>query len=129
LVPIVDAFVRLKDEDDGINQVDRNARSKRGESILLSIEDNPRDGYIETRWNMVGTLDKNPILFWKPTIDVIGRTKFWYRRQEEKTNDDDDDQSGSYAHSACYYQVWFYDEEWEVPAYKALLQLISPTRW
>jgi hypothetical protein len=71
------------------------------ESILLDIELHP--DFIETRWNMVGELNG---LFWKPKIDVIGRTKFWYR----------DDSN----------LVYFYDEKWEVPAYQALLQLVTP---
>ena len=58
---------------------------------------------------MLGKLDR---LFWRPKIDVIGRTKFWYKEIEgegEKT-----------------YQVYFYDEMWEIPAGLALLQLITP---
>jgi len=152
LVPIVDAFVTLKEPTTTSSpssttttttQLDESAggeqrAKKKGESILLSIKDNPQDGYIETRWNMVGTLDKNPWLFWKPTIDVIGRTKFWYKKQRDVTktakeetkedngdNDDDDDDDDSSGRD--YYQVWFYDEEWEIPAYRALLQLITPT--
>jgi len=138
LVPIVDAFVTLKEPTTSSTkpQLDESSggkqrAKKKGESILLSIKDNPQDGYIETRWNMVGTLDKNPWLFWKPTIDVIGRTKFWYKKQnqnfddDEKNNDDDDNTDDSSGRD--YYQVWFYDEEWEIPAYRALLQLITPT--
>jgi hypothetical protein len=62
---------------------------------------------------MVGVLNN---LFWKPKIDVIGRTKFWY--QEVSLQKDD------VADSA--FQVYFYDEIWEIPAELALLQLITP---
>ena len=55
---------------------------------------------------MVGDLTG---LFWKPRIDVIGRTKFWF-----KTDENGD------------VRVYFYDEIWEMPAAKALLQLITP---
>ena len=83
LVPLVNAYVE-------------NYQSK-----LLDIQ--LEDEFVETRWNMVGELNG---LFWKPKIDVIGRTKFWFRKD---TN-----------------LVYFYDERWEIPAYKALLQLVTP---
>lgn len=75
-------------------------------SILLDIQLNTEKGYVQTRWNMVGDLERIP---WKPRIDVIGQTKFWYQQDEQKK-----------------YRVVFYDEEWEIPATKALLQLITP---
>jgi Uncharacterized conserved protein (DUF2358) len=62
------------------------------------------DTYIQTRWNMIGTLSRLP---WKPKIDVIGKTKFWYQND---TN-----------------QIYFYDEIWEIPANQALLQIVTPT--
>lgn len=68
--------------------------------------------YIQTRWNMVGELKALP---WKPKIDVIGRTKFWFRGRS-------DDSGGG----GQTYTVYFYDEEWEIPAGRALLQLITP---
>ncbi|KAL3944466.1 MAG: hypothetical protein SGBAC_001443 [Bacillariaceae sp.] len=71
------------------------------QSVLLDIR--RTDQYVETRWNMVGELNG---LFWKPKIDVIGRTKFWFNPED--------------------YLVYFYDESWEIPAYQALLQLITP---
>ena len=74
-------------------------------SDLISIklhQDN--DAFVETRWNMVGTLGRLP---WKPRIDVMGRTKFWFRHDP-------------------YYRVVRYDEAWEIPAWKALLQLVTP---
>lgn len=73
-------------------------------SALLDID--VTDEYVESRWNMVGDLTGLP---WKPRIDVIGRTKFWYR-----------------ANPGCGLQVYEYDESWEMPAGKALLQLITP---
>ena len=51
---------------------------------------------------------------------MIGNTKFWYRQQqEEETNDND-------SSSRTAVQVYFYDEEWEIPAGLALLQLVTP---
>jgi hypothetical protein len=73
------------------------------QSTLLDIQLHPE--FVETRWNMVGELNG---LFWKPKIDVIGRTKFWFRQDDE------------------ILQVFEYDEKWEIPAYQALLQLVSP---
>ena len=75
-------------------------------SELLNIALNEEGGYIETRWNMVGELNR---LFWRPKIDVIGKTKFWYKEVGEE--------------SAV--QVYFYDEMWEIPAGRALLQLVT----
>lgn len=85
LVPLVEAFV------------------ENYQSILLDIQLDSE--FVETRWNMVGELNG---LFWKPKIDVIGRTKFWYREKNGAVS------------------VFFYDEEWEVPAYQALMQLVTP---
>lgn len=81
-------------------------------SDLLDITLNEEQKYVETRWNMVGGLNK---LFWKPEINVIGRTKFWYREIE-----------GGDTEAPKYYQVYFYDEKWEIPAGLALLQLVTP---
>jgi hypothetical protein len=53
---------------------------------------------------MVGDLK----LPWRPRIDVIGRTKFRFQQQDGG------------------YQVYSYDEVWEMPAGNALLQLITP---
>jgi hypothetical protein len=82
-------------------------------SDLLDITLNVDDSYIQTRWNMVGELDK---LFWKPKIDVIGRTKFWYQTSYGRAEDDAEE-------AMC--QVYFYDEKWEIPAGLALLQLVT----
>lgn len=90
LVPLVDRFVQNY------------------QSILLDIRTTPE--YVETRWNMVGELNT---LFWKPKIDVIGQTKFWFRKQMV-----DGEQKSSL-------QVYEYDEKWEIPAYQALLQLVT----
>lgn len=83
------------------------------ESKLLSIELNESERYIETRWNMIGRLEG---LFWKPTIDVIGRTKFWFRTTSIKENDSNE----------CMFKVFFYDESWEMSTAKALMQILTP---
>jgi len=92
-------------------------------SDLLEISLNEEEGYVKSRWNMVGKLERLP---WRPRIDVIGRTKFWYRAkgglEMEVGNDGGQDVSG-YEGGV---RVFFYDEEWEIPAGKALLQLITP---
>mmetsp|Transcript_10536 Transcript_10536/g.29039 ORF Transcript_10536/g.29039 Transcript_10536/m.29039 type:complete len:334 (-) Transcript_10536:187-1188(-) len=80
------------------------------ESTLLDIQ--LKDEYVEARWNMVGELNK---LWWKPKVDVIGRTKFWFK---DSRKEEDDTANG--------YRIYFYDESWELPAYKALLQLVTP---
>lgn len=82
-------------------------------SDLLDISLNEEEGYVQSRWNMVGKLGRLP---WKPKIDVIGRTKFWYQSTGK------DQRSGE----EKGVKVYFYDEEWEIPAGKALLQLITP---
>jgi len=86
---------------------------QRSNSKLLDIVLYKDKGYIQTRWNMIGELNA---LFWKPKIDVIGRTKFWYQEKEVVDNNG----------SAPAVQVYFYDEEWEIPAGLALLQLVTP---
>ncbi|KAL7461448.1 hypothetical protein ACHAXS_001869, partial [Conticribra weissflogii] len=83
------------------------------QSELLSIANEKEKGYVETRWNMIGELDALP---WKPRIDVIGRTKFWYGGKNDVENE-----IGSRP-----VQVHFYDELWEIPAGWALLQLVTP---
>lgn len=88
-------------------------------SDLLQIELNDADGYVQSRWNMVGEISALP---WKPKIDVIGRTKFWYRKQKPQTSNDDTTTKGNDGGL----KVYFYDEEWEIPAGLALLQLITP---
>ena len=75
-------------------------------SKLLDISLNKEEGYVQSRWNMVGDLTGLP---WKPRIDVIGRTKFWYNAHNTDKG----------------VRVRFYDEEWEMPAAKALLQLVT----
>lgn len=81
-------------------------------SNLLDISLNESEGYVQSRWNMVGDLTGLP---WKPRIDVIGRTKFWYNKE----------QGGASNESGDGVRVRFYDEEWELPAWKALLQLVT----
>lgn len=90
-------------------------------SDLLDIDLNRDEGYVQSRWNMVGSLSALP---WQPRIDVIGRTKFWYKPVDSigaNENDDDGTKPGTKG-----FQVYLYDEEWEIPAAKALLQLITP---
>lgn len=84
-------------------------------SDLLDISLNEKEGYIQSRWNMVGKLGRLP---WKPKIDVIGYTKFWYREVEYENNIEGKSGKGV--------RIYFYDEAWEIPAGKALLQLITP---
>ena len=94
------------------------------QSRLFSIQlhsENDAGGYIQTRWNMVGNFTN---LFWKPQLNVVGRTKFWYRRQRQQ----DDSSPNNKDASSSSYAVYFYDEVWELPAYQALLQLLIP-RW
>jgi len=83
-------------------------------SELLDISVNEEEGYVQTRWNMIGDLNKLP---WNPKIDVIGRTKFWYRSGNNSAQ-------STGAQDAL--RVYLYDEEWEIPASRALLQLVTP---
>ena len=121
LVPIVETVC-----NDGPNST---------QSILLDIADNVEKQYIETRWNMVGNLTGSifQYLWFTPQINVIGRTKFWYRRcqqQQEHPDDQGQQQEATTAStdgdSSSFLKVYFYDEEWEIPAYQALLQIITP---
>jgi hypothetical protein len=96
-----DTFVR---NTENLNiLVDKLASGTKSDLLDISVTED----YVESRWNMVGDLTGLP---WKPRIDVIGRTKFWYRKE---LNGGD-------------LRVYFYDECWEMPAGKALLQLITP---
>lgn len=110
LLPIVDLFTKEEDVC---------------KSELLDIKVNVEEGYIESRWNMVGSLS---VLPWKPCIDVIGRTKFWYRDSIVKGVDNEvvtrSDMEQGTEFSAL--RVYYYDEKWEMPAGRALLQIITP---
>jgi hypothetical protein len=97
--------------------VDLLAEKDGCQSDLLDISINEEEGYVQSRWNMVGRLTSLP---WKPKIDVIGRTKFWYRTVNEETGGD------GQANINNGVRVYFYDECWEIPASQALLQLITP---
>ena len=97
LVPIVDF----------LTEKDKLGSGSGPRSDLLDITINEKEQYVQSRWNMVGDLS---VLPWKPAIDVIGRTKFWYRESSQKDG----------------FQIYFYDEEWELPASTALLQLVTP---
>jgi Uncharacterized conserved protein (DUF2358) len=90
-------------------------------SDLISIRLNDDEGYVQTRWNMVGDLGRLP---WRPRIDVVGQTKFWYRPTPLHPSTVDIESWGSNAEFAVV--VVRYDEEWEIPAYRALLQLVTP---
>ena len=93
-------------------------------SDLLDIRINEEEQYVESRWNMFGQLS---VLPWKPCIDVIGRTKFWYRNSAEQRNDDNGDNRKKLDESLSQgLRVYYYDEKWEMPAGKALLQLVTP---
>jgi len=95
--------------------VEKFAENYKSELLSISIqkckEGKDEDGmFVESRWRMVGDLTRSPLLFWKPKIDVIGRTKFWFKQDVDTS-----------------YRVYFYDESWEIAAFQALLQLITPT--
>ena len=92
------------------------------DSILLNAT--LTNEYVETRWNMVGNLTSSIFQYlpFDPQINVIGRTKFWYTQHQDPSAIEDD---GNVADGSII-QVYFYDEEWEVPAYQALLQIITP---
>jgi len=104
-------------DDSEVNIISPYSQCK---SDLLDISINEEEQYVQTRWKMIGTLGKLP---WKPTINVIGRTKFWYRSTNAGKSTDDDSADDSLEG----YKVYFYDEQWEIPANKALLQLITPS--
>ena len=106
--------------------LNRNCRSE-----LLDIQLSSE--FVQTRWKMVGRLVAVP---WKPTINVIGQTKFWFRNSfalPEANEDghgnsveDENEHDDTSVISCQYYRIYFYDEEWEIPAWKALLQLVTP---
>jgi hypothetical protein len=70
--------------------------------------------YVQTQWRMVGLLKGLP---WQPCIDVPGRTKFWLSSSHYKM----------LTTNYSYWQVTKYEEEWDIPAAKALLQLVIPS--
>lgn len=111
LVPIVEAFAQEYRSD--LLSIELGS----GKSSMGSNDGDGDEVYVETRWNMVGSLTASPWLFWKPKIDVIGRTKFWFRKESSESDD---------SSSTSGYKVYFYDESWEVPAWKALLQIVTP---
>jgi len=133
--PIVDW---LTQEGEGIEEEKENARDQedgttaaattssarnRCRSDLLDLQLHADEGYVQSRWNMVGTLRALP---WKPKIDVVGRTKFWYRPCTDNGESGTDDSVSDDDSDAPCYKVYRYDEEWEIPAYRALLQLVTP---
>lgn len=105
LRPILDALMESTDDPNGISC----------KSNLLEISLNEDEGFVQSRWNMVGKLGRLP---WKPKIDVIGKTKFWYREVDKIEDSEENSTKG--------FRVYFYDEAWEIPAGEALLQLITP---
>ena len=131
LIPIVNYLLGYNDNDNDDEQ-QQQQQSSSSRSDLLSITINETDQYIETRWNMVGNFTK---LFWKPRVDVIGRTKFWYQQilspmapsrvQKIIVGNDTTTSSTEEEELVYYYQVYLYDEQWEIPAGLALLQLVT----
>jgi hypothetical protein len=127
LRPIVEALTSAPDSASGAASSIPTTRSD-----LLSIRIESQEGYIETRWNMVGDLIRLP---WKPRVDVVGRTKFWYQwRQPQRlitvpppSSETTSSASSPNASDVAACLVVHYDEEWEIPAYRALLQLITPS--
>jgi hypothetical protein len=109
LVPLVDAF----------------AEDCRSDLLSISLGGGDGDVYVETHWNMVGALTASPWFFWKPRIDVIGRTKFWFRREGDASAGDGGDRGGTGTGGGGY-TVYFYDESWEIAAWQALLQIVTP---
>jgi len=86
------------------------------------------DEYIHTRWNMIGTLNG---FFWRPQINVIGQTKFWFQSTKRTPTTTtmaafSSMDGGSSRDDETFLQIYKYDEKWEIPAYQALLQLITP---
>jgi len=119
LVPIVEAFA--EDYRSELLSISLGSGSKASKTNKNVADGSDTDSfYVETRWNMVGSLTASPWLFWKPKIDVIGRTKFWFRREHLSEGGE----SGSSIGGG--YRVYFYDESWEIAAWKALLQIITP---
>eukprot|EP00536_Pseudo-nitzschia_multiseries_P016411 jgi/Psemu1/221218/e_gw1.1102.36.1 len=116
LVPIVEAFAEDYRSELLSISLGTGSSSKTPDNSNRSNDD---EYYIETRWNMVGSLTASPWLFWKPKIDVIGRTKFWFRNEALEGENFDPSDGG-------VLKVYFYDESWEVPAWKALLQIVTP---
>ena len=138
LVPVVNWLLldseQISSSSSSNNDSNINMWPGDSKSDLLSISLNKDEQYIETRWNMIGTFNK---LLWKPRIDVIGRTKFWYREVVVDDTASSKEEDGDDVHNIengkekkekekkVYYQVYFYDEMWEVPAGLALMQLIT----
>lgn len=119
-----------------VNWLTRNTTQLSCQSLLLSLDVDEAQGYVESRWNMVGELCALP---WRPRINVVGRTKFWYKYIVDQEDGEEDGETAMHQDSAnasrnkttsstiCSTQVFFYDESWEIPASQALLQLITPT--
>jgi len=91
--------------------IDRFFDTTTTQSILVSSH--LTEDYFETRWNMVGSL-KGAAWLYHPKVDVMGRTKFWFEQTSTKNT------------TSSRVQVVHYEEDWEIPAYQALLQLITP---
>lgn len=67
------------------------------------------EGAVRARWRMTGNLR----LPWRPRIDLKGRTTFAFKDWG--------------ADRGCL--ITAYQEEWEVSAAEAVLQLVRPFRW
>jgi hypothetical protein len=119
LVPIVETFA--EDYRSELLSIELGSGIRASLNNKNVLEGSDADGfYVETRWNMVGSLTASPWFFWKPKIDVIGRTKFWFRKEDPSEGDDSASSNGG------GYRVYFYDESWEIAAWKALLQIVTP---
>eukprot|EP00977_Amphora_coffeiformis_P029766 scaffold42779_cov191-Amphora_coffeaeformis.AAC.2 len=100
------------------------------ESQQQQQSENPNDSsssslYVQTEWRMVGLLQGLP---WKPCIDVPGRTKFWMRPCSPEGDDDNNNNNNNKHDDENYaWQVYQYEEEWDIPASQALWQIVKPS--
>ena len=97
LRPVVDALMMVSPKSGSSDTTTSTARPCA--SVLFDIQDFPEQQYIQTRWNMVGRLSRLP---WQPKIDVIGKTKFWYK---DSSNDDNRNSDRSSSTTSCVARV------------------------
>lgn len=77
--------------------------------------------YVETKWRMVGLFTGLP---WQPCIDVPGRNKFWMKPTSTTSGTTTPNVDTKERRP---WQVYRYEEEWEIPAAQALWQIVKPT--